>query len=170
VSLPGNIGDVLDTQLPPFIEATKPLGDTIVLWRVINRTPDSVNVLRPARAVFGDGRSVVVRNLFGDEPRFRQWKESKTRTEFLSASGLEIDLPDLHERLADQTAMGLPAVRFSQLNGMRFGDPAEMRQWLDIVDRGFSQVFDAIGVKSPSRKRSSVSTAASPPAKKSATP
>ncbi len=49
--------------------------------------------------------------------------------------------------VADQTAMGLPAVRFSQLNGMRFGDRAEMRRWLDIVDRGFSQVADAIGVK-----------------------
>jgi hypothetical protein len=43
--------------------------------------------------------------------------------------------------------MGLPAVRFSQLNGMRFGDRAEMRRWLDTVDRGFSQVDDAIGVK-----------------------
>jgi hypothetical protein len=148
VSLPGNIGDVLDTELPPFIEATKPLGVTIVLWWVINRTPDSVNLLRPARAVFGDGRSVVVRNLFfGDEPRFRRWNESKTRTEFLNAGGLEIDLPDLHERLADQTAMGLPAVRFSQLEGMRFGDRAEMRRWLDVVDRGFSQVADTIGVK-----------------------
>jgi hypothetical protein len=30
--------------------------------------------------------------------------------------------------------MGLPAVRFSQLEGMRFGDRAEMRRWLDVVD------------------------------------
>ena len=43
--------------------------------------------------------------------------------------------------------MGLPAVRFLQLDGLRFGDRAEMRRWLDVVDHGFSQVANAIGVR-----------------------
>jgi hypothetical protein len=90
---------------------------------------------------------VVVKNLFFGEPdRFRRWNDSKTRQAFLTAGGLEIELPDLHERIADLTAMALPPVPFSRADALRFGDQAELRRWRQRTAADFDGIAERIGL------------------------
>ncbi len=152
ISLPAGIGDMLDREAADWLESMQQLHRDVVLYWVINRTADSVNLLRSALRTFqGHARAmVVIRNLFfGDADRFRRWNDSKTRQAFLEAGGLEIELPDLHERIADLTAMALPAVPFSRADTLRFGDQAELRRWRQRTSAAFDSLAAAIGIGEP---------------------
>lgn len=149
VSLPAGIGDVLEREAVDWLESMRELRREIVLYWVINRTADSINLLRSALQTFeGNARAMVlVKNLFFGEPdRFRRWNDSKTRQAFLTAGGLEIELPDLHERVADLTAMALPPVPFSRADALRFGDQAELRRWRQRTAAGFDGIAERIGL------------------------
>ncbi len=152
ISLPAGIGDMLDREAADWLESMHELDRDVVLHWAINRTADSVNLLRSALHTFqGHARAmVVIRNLFfGDADRFRRWSDSKTRQAFLEAGGLEIELPDLHERIADLTAMALPPVPFSRADTLRFGDQAELRRWRQRTSAAFDSVAAAIGIGEP---------------------
>jgi len=152
ISLPAGIGDMLDREAADWLESMQQLHRDVVLYWVINRTADSVNLLRSALHTFqGRARAmVVIRNLFfGDADRFRRWNDSKTRQAFLEAGGREIELPDLHERIADLTAMALPAVPFSRADTLRFGDQAELRRWRQRTSAAFDSLAAAIGIGEP---------------------
>lgn len=149
LSLPAGIGDALEREAADWLESMRELGHEVVLYWIINRTADSVNLLRSAMATFqGNVRAmVVVKNLFFGEPgRFRRWNDSKTRQAFVEAGGLEIELPDLHERVADLTAMALPSVPFSRADALRFGDQAELRRWRERTASAFESIAERIGV------------------------
>jgi len=94
--------------------------------------------LRSATAAF-DGQAhamVALKNLFfGDPAKFDSWNESRTRSAFEDAGGVVVEFPELLDRLVDQTATANPPVAFSEkLDGLRFGDRAELRRWLEKVD------------------------------------
>ena len=149
VSLPAGIGDALEREGVDWLESMRELRREVVLYWVINRTADSINLLRSALQTFEGGASamVVVKNLFFGEPdRFRRWNDSKTRQAFLTAGGLEIELPDLHERIADLTAMALPPVPFSRADALRFGDQAELRRWRQRTAADFDGIAERIGL------------------------
>jgi len=149
LSLPAGIGDALEREAADWLESMRELGREVVLYWIINRTADSVNLLRSAMGTFqGNVRAMfVVKNLFFGEPdRFRRWNDSKTRQAFLEAGGLEIELPDLHERVADLTAMALPSVPFSRADALRFGDQAELRRWRQRTASAFESIAERIGV------------------------
>ncbi len=149
VSLPAGIGAEVSEELPAFFAGARELQrETTLLW-VLSRTPDSINLLRPAMAAFQEHAQamVVLKNLFfGDPERFGRWNESKTRTAFTDAKGVIVDFPDLLDRLVDQTAMAHPSLPFSaKVDGLRFGDRAELRRWLSKVDTLWSGLSKRLG-------------------------
>jgi len=151
VSLPAGIGAEVNEELPAFFDGTRELRrETTLLW-ALSRTPDSINLLRPAMAAFQDHARamVVLKNLFfGDPERFGRWNESKTRTAFEDAHGAVVDFPDLLDRLVDQTAMANPPVAFSsKLEGLRFGDRSELSRWLGKIDALWSGLAERLGIR-----------------------
>jgi len=114
------------------------------------RTPDSINLLRSATAAFdGQARAMVaLKNIFfGDPAKFGRWNESRTRTAFEDAGGIVVEFPELLDRLVDQTATANPPVAFSaKVDGLRFGDRAELRRWLEKVDALWGGLAVKLGV------------------------
>jgi hypothetical protein len=150
ISLPAGVGAEVADELPAFIAGAAELRREVTLLWVLSRTPDSINLLRPAMAAFaGQARAMVVlKNLFfGDASRFGRWNESKTRTAFEDANGIVVEFPDLLDRLVDQTAMAHPPVPFStKLEGLRFGDRSELSRWLAKVDALWTSLSSPLGV------------------------
>jgi hypothetical protein len=150
ISLPAGVGAEVADELPAFIaDATDLRREVTLLW-VLSRTPDSINLLRPAMTAFaGQARAMVVlKNLFfGDAGRFGRWNESKTRTAFEEANGIVVEFPDLLDRLVDQTAMAHPPVPFcTKLEGLRFGDRSELSRWLAKIDALWTSLSGPLGV------------------------
>jgi len=150
VSLPAGIGAEMTAELPAFFDGLRELGrDATLLW-VLARTPDSINLLRSATAAFdGQARAMVaLKNLFfGDPAKFGRWNESRTCTAFKDAGGIVVEFPELLDRLVDQTATANPPVAFSaKVDGLRFGDRAELRRWLEKVDALWGGLAAKLGV------------------------
>lgn len=159
INLPGNIGDEVEKRVPALAEALQALKkDAYMLW-VLNREPDSVNLLRVATAAFGDvlKRTVAVRNLhFGDAAKFSRWNDSNVKKAFTDAGGLEVDLEDLNDRCVDATKRAIPkAVRFSDADAakdpetggaLRFGHKSELVRWTQATFRTFDGIASKIGL------------------------
>jgi hypothetical protein len=150
VSLPAGIGAEVAEELPAFLEGCRELRREVTLLWTLGRTPDSINLLRPALEAFAAHAKamVVLKNLFfGDADRFGRWNGSKTAAAFTDAGGLVVEFPDLLDRLVDQTAMANPPVPFSHsLPELRFGDRNELRRWLGKVDRLWDGLAGKLGV------------------------
>jgi len=150
VSLPAGIGAEVTAELPFFFTNLYKLKRQATLLWILARTPDSINLLRPATAAFdGHARAkVALKNLFfGDPDKFGRWNESKTRTAFEDAGGIVVEFPELLDRLVDQTSTANPPVPFSaKLDGLRFGDRAELRHWLDKVATLWNGLAEKLGV------------------------
>jgi len=150
ISLPAGIGAEVTAELPAFFTGLHELGREATLLWILARTPDSINLLRPATAAFeGHVRAMVaLKNLFfGDPDKFGRWNESKTRTAFEDADGIVVEFPELLDRLVDQTATANPPVAFSaKLDGLRFGDRAELRHWLTRVATLWKGLAEKLGV------------------------
>lgn len=150
VSLPAGVGGEVVEEAAGFFKGVRELKREVTLLWVLARTPDSINLLRPAIATFSDHAiaMVALRNLFFGEPaRFGRWNDSKTRIAFEDAKGIVVDFPDLMDRLVDQTAMANPPVPFSsKLEGLRFGDRMELMHWLDKVNNLWSRLAPQLGV------------------------
>ncbi|MGY8527634.1 nucleotide-binding protein [Paracidovorax citrulli] len=105
VSLPAGIGAELRKEGSRFLQTLTMLDRPLVMFWVINRLPDSVNLLNEAMQVLESGLSakVVVKNLFfGDEDKFSRWDASETRKRFEKSGGKTIALSELHERTVDK--------------------------------------------------------------------
>jgi len=150
VSLPAGIGAEVTAEMPAFFEGLRELKREATLLWILARTPDSINLLRPATAAFdGHARAMVaLKNLFfGDPAKFGRWNESKTRTAFEDAGGIVVEFPELLDRLVDQTSTANPPAAFSaKVNGLRFGDRAELRRWLDKVAALWDGLAEKLGV------------------------
>ena len=85
----------LDLALPE-------LGRELVVFWVINRQRDSIELLRDFLTGVKSGRVHVVRNLhFGASSKFELFEKSKIRQEIENAGGKVLDFPDLADRVAD---------------------------------------------------------------------
>ena len=69
-----------------FRDALRELKRSLATFFVLNRSVDSVNLLRVFIEEFPEaGKLIAVRNrFFGDADRFTRWNESKTRQAFLN--------------------------------------------------------------------------------------
>ncbi len=86
IVLPGNIGAELSDAGDFFRDALRELKRSLATFFVLNRSVDSVNLLRVFIEEFPEaGKLIAVRNrFFGDADRFTRWNESKTRQAFLN--------------------------------------------------------------------------------------
>lgn len=105
ISLPAGIGADLRKEGGRFLQTISLLERPLFMFWVINRLPDSVNLLNEAMQVLEPGLAgkVVVKNLFfGDEDKFSRWDGSETRKRFEKSGGLTVSMTELHERTVDK--------------------------------------------------------------------
>ena len=152
LALPAGIGGMFQANAGDLIAATADLKRTLTVWWAMNRTPDSTSLLQPVLKAFdkASGTQVVaVRNLyFGENSKFSRWNDSKTRQKFVASGGVEMDFPELHDRIVDATFGSLPARRFSANgeSGLRYGERLVLSRWLDTTREHFEAIADKVGV------------------------
>jgi len=148
VSLPAGVGDEVTQNRDFFGEALQDLRRSLVAFWVLNRTPHSVALLRPFMDHYADtARAMVaVRNLFFGAPdRFARWNASKTREAFLAVGGLEMNLDDLNDGIADATFLHLPPRRFSDDAALNYGERMALHRWLRRSYAGLDALGDRLG-------------------------
>lgn len=148
VALPAGVGGVVAAHADRLLAAAPELKRSLVVWWVMNRTPDSVGLLAPVMTAFPQNcgvQLVAVRNLyFGDSSRFLRWNEGNVRPKFLAAGGIETDFEALNDRVVDATFGALPAQRFSS-NGkssFKMGERIELKIWLERTTATFDSFAD----------------------------
>lgn len=105
ISMPAGIGEELNKEGATFVNTIRLLERPMHLFWVINRLPDSVNLLSEAEKTLGGdlaGRYVVKNLYFGPAEKFTRWDSSSARTAFETAGGITLKLPELHERTVDK--------------------------------------------------------------------
>jgi hypothetical protein len=145
ISLPAGVGAKLETELEQFAPAMKDIGRDMALLFVINRQSDSIVLLQKALDQFAKhtDKYAVVKNLFFGKPEsFVRWNDSKTRQTFLQQGGMEINLPELHERVLDPI-LANPGVSFSDAPGkikLRYSDTVVLKTYLSESAREFDKL------------------------------
>jgi len=148
VSLPAGVGDEVAQNRDFFCDALQGLRRSLVAFWVLNRTPHSIALLRPFMDHYaGAARAMIaVRNLFFGAPeRFARWNASKTRDAFLSARGLEMNLDDLNDAVADATFLHCPPRRFSDGAALNYGERRTLRRWLNHAFADLDALGDRLG-------------------------
>jgi hypothetical protein len=148
VSLPAGVGDEVTKNRDLFRDALQDLRRSLVAFWVLNRTPHSVALLRPFMDRYADtARTMVaVRNcFFGAPERFGRWNAAKTREAFLAVGGLEMNLDDLNESVADATFLHCPPRRFSDGAALNYTQRMMLRRWLNRAFAGLDALGDRLG-------------------------
>lgn len=131
----GKNGQSLDLALPELRR------ELIVFW-VINRQRDSIELLKDFISGVKSGQVHVVRNLyFGAGTKFELFQKSNIRQEIEESGGSVLDFPDLADRVADD----LYTKRFSiQRAGMELpiGNRIELARWRGLAH----QMFKGVGI------------------------
>lgn len=105
VSVAAGTGEEFGREMPTFLKMVEMLERPVAMFWVVNRLPDSINLLNQTLDVVGEKLStkVVVKNLFfGPADTFTRWDTSETRTRFEAIGGKVIGLPELHARVVDK--------------------------------------------------------------------
>ena len=105
ISLPAGIGGEFRKEASRFNQVIEMLGRPLIMFWVINRLPDSVNLLSEATHAIGEKLKAkfVVKNLFfGDKEKFTRWDTSRIRKYFEESGGQTICLTELQERAVDK--------------------------------------------------------------------
>jgi hypothetical protein len=161
VSMPAGIGRHFKREADAFFKMAEMLERPVSMFWVINRLPDSVNLLSQTLDVV-DARlsaKIVVKNLFfGDADKFSRWDNSSVRKRFESLGGKTIALPELHERVVDKLLADNEAVMpFSKavvpikeasksLFKLSPSENMELYTWLQGADSVFAPFHAELGV------------------------
>lgn len=101
--------------------------DLVVFW-VINRYRDSIELLHSFQQAFPDVTIHVCRNLyFGEPERFDLYNSSKAR-EAVEKTGKTLDFPEVANRVADWLYSKRMSIRAAHPE-MPFGTRAELQRW-----------------------------------------
>lgn len=161
ISMPAGIGGELKREADRFADMAKQLARPIMLLWVINRTPDSVILLREALDSIGGhlAHRVVFKNLFFGEPeKFRRWDGSETRKEFERSGGTVLGFPELHERVMDKlfadpsrmmpySAAAVPVAQFAtSQHGLTASECIELNTWLKEISVVFADATAALDI------------------------
>lgn len=123
----------LDLALPE-------LGRELVVFWVINRQRDSIELLRDFLAGVKSGRVHVVRNLhFGASSKFELFEKSKIRQEIETAGGKVLDFPDLADRVADDLYTQRLSIARAGTE-LPIGNRVELLRWRQWTTRMFKEV------------------------------
>ncbi|NNM93698.1 MAG: hypothetical protein HKL92_10185 [Candidatus Eremiobacteraeota bacterium] len=145
--LPANIGAEFTDEGDFFREALRGLNRALAIFFVLDRSSDSVVLLRDLVATYKDTATLVaVRNLyFGDSDRFVRWNESKVRAGFLNDGGKEMDFEELLDSVIDETFLAHPPRRFTDTD-LVYLKKLTLRRWLDRNFATFDGLSDYLGV------------------------
>lgn len=161
VSMPAGIGGDFKREAPRFFDTVEMLNRPVSMFWVINRLPDSVNLLAEAMAVVGNKlhSKIVVKNLFfGDEDKFSRWDSSETRKRFEATGGQTLCLSELHERTVDKlfadnenimpfSAAVVPVQDIAKsTHKLTPSENMELIMWLQENHRRFDQCQASLGV------------------------
>lgn len=147
IVLPGNIGSEFTTEGEFLGDVLHDLKRSLATFFVLNRSADSVNLLRVFAEKFGNlGKIVGVRNLFfGDTERFTRWNDSKTRAALLKNGTKEMDFEELLDSVVDESFSALPPRRFTDTD-LSYAKKLTLRRWLDRNFAAFDTLSEYIGV------------------------
>jgi len=145
--LPANIGAEFNEERDFFYDALRGLNQTLTIFFTLNRSADSVVLLRDLLTTNkGAAMLVAVRNLyFGNEDRFVRWNESKIRSWFLEEGYKEIDFEEILDSVIDETFLAHPPRRFTNAE-LVYSKKLTLRRWLDRNFATFDTLSDYLGI------------------------
>lgn len=161
ISMPAGIGSELRKESARFAQTLQMLKRPMTMFWVINRLPDSVNLLNEALTAIGEQlqNKFVVKNLFfGDEGKFSRWDLSETRKRFEKSGGVTVKLTELHERTVDKlyadndnimpfSAAVVPVNEASKSpHGLTPSENMELICWLQDNHKTFDVLRPTLGV------------------------
>ena len=117
------------------------LQHTLVIFWVINRQRDSLELLWDCMAALPNARVHVVRNTyFGPASRFELYQGSEVRTAVEGKGGQSVDFPDLADRVADD--LNSQRLTIAQAaKDLPIGNRAELLRWRGEVAKMLDQVI-----------------------------
>jgi len=122
-------------------EALRQMQRGLVVFWVINRHRDSVELLHAFQEVFTGVPIHVCRNLyFGKADRFDVYNTSKAR-EAVERTGMTLDFPAVADRVADWLYSKRMSIR-AALPEMPFGTRAELQRWRALCANMFDRVME----------------------------
>lgn len=137
VDLPGNIGDMVESETERLKLLAQSLDRTIILIWVASEEEDSVWLLDSAVKVAGASKTIFWMNgRFGADPsEFKLWNESQTRSRFIAAGGKEAFLPLLP--IFARTLIARARSPFNDVSSARLGhtDRIDFDIWWSGVEK-----------------------------------
>lgn len=113
--------------------------ELVVFW-IINRHRDSIELLHSFQEVFTDVSIHVCRNLyFGEAQRFDMYNTSKAR-EAVEKNGMTLDFPAVGNRVADWLYSKRMSIRAAHPE-MPFGTRAELQRWRGLCAKMFESIM-----------------------------
>lgn len=151
LSLPAGVDTSSSDNARMLIGAVKELDRSMSFIWSLNRSPESVSLLKTSLESFAGSSITLVaaRNtFFGAPEKFKHWNKSETRQEFLKAGGFEIDFPELDDEVVEKTFCAVPKQRFSANggSGLRYGERQELKRWLGKTSTAFDSIAERIGI------------------------
>ena len=121
-------------------EALREMRRELVVFWIINRHRDSIELLHSFQEVFTDVPVHVCRNLyFGEARRFDMYNSSKAR-EAVEKNGMTLDFPAVGNRVADWLYSRRMSIRVAHPE-MPFGTRAELQRWRALCAKMFESVM-----------------------------
>jgi hypothetical protein len=159
--MPAGIGSELRKEASRFGQNVQMLKRPVSMFWIINRLPDSVNLLNEALVTLGGilKNKIVVKNLFfGDEDKFTRWDSSEAKQSFEKSGGVTITLTELHERAVDKlfadndnimsfssAAVAINATAKSP-HGLTPSENMELVGWLQDNHKTFESLRPVLGI------------------------
>ena len=121
--------------------ALQDMQRTLIVFWVINRQRDSIELLYSFQEVFADQIIHVCRNLyFGEARRFDIYNESQLRP-IIENKGMTLDFPAVGNRVADWLYSKRKSIRAAYPE-MSFGTRAELQRWRNICAEMFNSAME----------------------------
>jgi len=121
--------------------ALQDMQRTLIVFWVINRHRDSIELLYSFQETFAEETIHVCRNLyFGDSQRFELYNSSQAR-ELVEKNGLTLDFPDVANRVADWLYSSRKSIR-AALPEMPYGTRAELQRWRSACTEMFNLALE----------------------------
>jgi MinD-like ATPase involved in chromosome partitioning or flagellar assembly len=128
-----NFGRTLSKALPE-------LGRKLVVFWMIDRKRESLELLSDFREAIPEAEVHVVRNMYlGAEKKFELYNGSKMRAAIESRGGKSLNLPELADRVTDAMNKGRLTVERA-VGELSLGDRMELERWRDDCKALLSEV------------------------------
>lgn len=122
-------------------QALEPLHSELIVFWMINRQRDSLELLRKFMKTVSRARIHVVRNeWFSPAAKFQLYEGSEIRKEIEAAGGHSLNFPDLADRVADALYIDRQPIELA-VQQMPLGNRTELQRWRKAVGIMFAQAL-----------------------------